>query len=64
MKTRVGLKCFSTDCPWKNFSDSYSSQTPSNLISLIIWVTLRLLTLILHKVRASKLQKKEKIRVN
>ena len=44
-KIRFSLKYFVTDCLWKPFIDSNSSQTPSNLISLTILVTLRFLTL-------------------
>ena len=44
MKTRVILKYFVTDFLWKPFLHSNSSQTPSNLISLTILVTLRILT--------------------
>ena len=36
MKTKVTLKHFKTDCLWKHFFDSISSQTPSNLIFLNI----------------------------
>ena len=41
MKTRVSLKYFATDCLWKPFIDSNLHQTPSNLISLTILVTVR-----------------------
>ena len=43
MKTTVTAKYFVNDCLWKPFVDSNSSQTPSNLISLTILVTLSLL---------------------
>ena len=41
-KTRVSLKYFATDSLSKPFFDSKLSQTPSNLISLIILVTVKL----------------------
>ena len=41
MKTRVSLKYFATDCLWKPFTDSNLLQTPSNLISFTVLVTLR-----------------------
>ena len=44
-KTRVSLRYFVTDCLQKPFFNSNSSQTPSNLFSLTILVSLRLLTL-------------------
>ena len=44
MKTRVSLKYFVSYCLWKPF-DSNSPETPSNLISLTILVTLRPFTL-------------------
>ena len=45
MKSRVSLKHFATDCLWKPSFDFNSSQTPSNLISLTILVTLKSFTL-------------------
>ena len=41
MKTRVSRKHFVNDCLWKQFFTFSSSQTPSNLISLTILLTLR-----------------------
>ena len=55
------LKYFVTYCLWKPFFDSNLFQTPSNLISLTILVTLRLLTLFQSKVRAIKLPKRAEI---
>ena len=45
MKTRVVLKYFVNDCLCKHLFDFNSPQTPSNLISLTILVTLRPLKL-------------------
>ena len=45
MKTRVSLKYFVTDCPWKPAFDFKLLQTLSKLISLTILVTLRPFTL-------------------
>ena len=59
MKTRVSFKYFVTDCLLKRLFDSNSPQTPSNLISLAILVTLTPFTL-LHP-KAIKSQKKAKI---
>ena len=61
MKTRVSLKYFVSDCIWNAFFDSNLPQTPSNLISLTILVTLRPFTLFQPKIRAIKLQKSDKI---
>ena len=44
IKTRVSRQYFATDWLWKHFFDFNSSQTSSNLIYLIILLTLRLLT--------------------
>ena len=41
MKARVSLRHFVNDYLWKQFFASNSSQTPSDLISLTILVTLR-----------------------
>ena len=38
MKTRVSVKYFVNDCLWKPLFDSYSLQTPSDLISLTVFV--------------------------
>ena len=54
MKTRVSLKYFVSYCLWKLFFDSYSPQTPSNLISLTILVTVSPFTLFYPKIRAIK----------
>ena len=40
MKSRVSRSFFVVYCPWKHFFDFYSPQTPSNLISLTVFVTL------------------------
>ena len=58
MKARVYLKYFVHDCLWKQFLASNSPQTPSNLICLTIFVTLRPLTPFQPKVRETDLQKK------
>ena len=60
MKTRVSLKYFVNDCLWKHCFASNSPQTPSNLISLIILVTLSSFTQFEPKIRAIKLQKSAK----
>ena len=44
IKSRVSRQYFQTDWLWKHFFDFNSSQTPSNLIYLIILLTLSLLT--------------------
>ena len=41
MKTRVYLKYFVNDCLWKQFPAFNSAQTPSNLICLTIFETLK-----------------------
>ena len=41
MKTRVSLKCFVNNCFWKHFFASNSPQTPTNLVSLTMLVTLK-----------------------
>ena len=41
MEPRVPLKYFVNSCLYKHFFHSNSSQTPSNLISFMILVTLR-----------------------
>ena len=61
MKTKVSLKYFRNDCQWKECFAFNSTQTPSNLITLTILLTLRLFTQCLTKIRAIKLQKKLKI---
>ena len=60
MKTRVNLKYPANGCLWKHFFASNSTQTPSNLIYLTIFVTLRPFTQFQPKIRAIKLQKKAK----
>ena len=45
MKTRVCLKYFVSDCPWKQLLASNLLQTPSNLLYLTIFVTLMPLAL-------------------
>ena len=57
LKNGVSLKYFVTDCLWKSFFDSNSSQTSSKLISLTILVTMRLFTMFYFKIRAIKLEK-------
>ena len=57
MKTRVCLNYFVNECLCKQFFASNSSQTPSNLILLTIFVTLSPLTLFQPKTRATNLQK-------
>ena len=61
MKTRVRLKYFLTGCLWKPFFGPNSPQTPLNLISLAISVTLMPFTLFQPRIRAVKLQKRVKI---
>ena len=61
MKTKVNVKYFVTDCLWKHFFDSNLPQTPSNLISLIVLITISHFVLFQPKVRAIKLQKWAKI---
>ena len=46
METRVSLKYFVNGCLWKHIITSNSPQTPSNLISLTILVTLRSFTVL------------------
>ena len=57
MKTRVSLKYFMNDCLWKHFLASNVPQTPSNLISMTVLITLRSFTQFQPKIRAIKLQK-------
>ena len=59
MKTRVSLKYFVNDCLWKHFFSSNSTQTTLNLISLIVFVTLRPFT---QKVSVDYYQQKVKAR--
>ena len=51
MKIRVSLKYFGSHCLWKHFFDSNSTQFPSNLITLAISGTTRLLTLFQPKLK-------------
>ena len=60
MKTRVSLKYFVNNCLWKTFFDCNSPQTPSNVISLIIMVTLRSFTLFNLKLEQLSCKKKLK----
>ena len=57
MRTTISLKYLVNDCRWKPFFDSNSPQTPSNLISLTVLVSLRPLILFQPKIRAIKSQK-------
>ena len=57
MKTRVNLKYFVNDCVRKQFFAPTFPQTPPNLISLTILVTLRPFTQFKLKMTAIKLQK-------
>ena len=61
MKTRVSLKYFVNDCLWKHSFASNWPQTPLNLISLRILVTLKPFTQFKTKIRAIKSQKSAKI---
>ena len=45
IKTRVSLKYFMSYRLWKHFFDSNLPQAPSNLISLMLLITLRPFTL-------------------
>ena len=58
MKTRVSFKYFVTGCLCKHFFGSNLPQTPLNVISLAITVTLVPFTLLSPKIRAVKLQKR------
>ena len=60
MKTRVCPKYFVNGCLCKQLFTSNLPQTPSNLILLTNFVTLRPLTLFQPKIRATKLQKARK----
>ena len=57
MKTRVCLKYFANDCLCKQYFAANLLQTPSNLMLLINFFTLRPLTLFHAKIRATKFQK-------
>ena len=61
IKTRVCLKFFVNDCLCKQLFASSLPQTPSNLICLTIFVTLRPLTQFQPKIRATNMQKSAKI---
>ena len=61
MKTKVSLKCFARDYLWKQLFASNSPQTPSNLTSLKMLVTLRPCTKFKPKIRTIKLLKSAKV---
>ena len=64
MKTRFSLKYFVNDCLWKQFIDFNSPQTPLNLTSLKIFVTLRSFKQFQPKIRVIKCQKIARICIN
>ena len=61
MKTRASLKHFLNDCLWKHAFASNFPQTPLNLFSLTVLVTLRPFRHFQPKIRAIKLQKSAQI---
>ena len=61
MKTRASLTNFVNDCLWKQYFASNLPQTPSNLISLTILVTLKSFTLFKLKLEQLSCKKVAKI---
>ena len=61
MKTSADLKYFVSYCLWEIFFDSNWTQTPSELISFTILLTLRSATMFQPKFRAIKYEKSAKI---
>ena len=61
MKIKVCLILFVNNCLCKQFLDSNSPQTPSNLIRLTVSTTLRPLTQFSPKIRATNLPKMPKV---